>query len=108
MAFAPATARDWVTFPDPADPTHEIRADLSFLLSAWSCVWGTACPGIAGNPEEGCCSHGAYFTDKADQKRVAKAAKETEVSSSQTLQTAGQLAGLSRELIRLIQATASA
>ena len=39
---------------------------------------------------------------------VAKAAKETEVSSSQTLQTAGQLAGLSRELIRLIQATASA
>ena len=39
---------------------------------------------------------------------VAKAAKETEVSSGQTLQTAGQLAGLSRELIRLIQANASA
>jgi methyl-accepting chemotaxis protein len=39
---------------------------------------------------------------------VAKATKETEVSSSQTLQTAGQLAGLSRDLIRLIQATASA
>ncbi len=39
---------------------------------------------------------------------VAKAAKETEVSSGQTLQTAGQLAGLSRDLIRLIQATASA
>jgi methyl-accepting chemotaxis protein len=39
---------------------------------------------------------------------VAKTAKETEVSSGQTLQTAGQLAGLSRELIRLVQATASA
>src|SRR5882724_489327 len=39
---------------------------------------------------------------------VAKAAKETEVSSGQTLQTAGQLAGLSRDLTRLIQATASA
>src|SRR5882757_3237366 len=39
---------------------------------------------------------------------VAKAAKETEVSSGQTLQTAGQLAGLSRDLIRLIQANASA
>ena len=39
---------------------------------------------------------------------VAQAAKETEVSSGQTLQTAGQLAGLSRDLIRLIQATASA
>jgi methyl-accepting chemotaxis protein len=39
---------------------------------------------------------------------VAKATKETEVSSNQTLQTAGQLAGLSRELTRLIQAPASA
>ena len=39
---------------------------------------------------------------------VARAAKETEVSSGQTLQTAGQLAGLSRELIRLVQASASA
>jgi methyl-accepting chemotaxis protein len=39
---------------------------------------------------------------------VAKAAKESEVSSSQTLQTAGQLAGLSRELTRLIQAPAGA
>jgi methyl-accepting chemotaxis protein len=39
---------------------------------------------------------------------VAKAAKETETSSSQTLQTAGQLAGLSRELTQLIQAQASA
>jgi methyl-accepting chemotaxis protein len=38
---------------------------------------------------------------------VAKAAKESEVSSGQTLQTAGQLAGLSRELFRLIQAPAS-
>jgi methyl-accepting chemotaxis protein len=39
---------------------------------------------------------------------VAKATKETEVSSGQTLQTAGQLAGLSRDLIKLIQASASA
>jgi len=39
---------------------------------------------------------------------IAKASKETEVSANQTLQTAGQLAGLSRELTRLIQAPASA
>jgi hypothetical protein len=64
-----------VTFVDPADAEHEVRADLSFLLSSWSCVWGTSCPGIAGDPEAGCCSHGAFFSDKADQKRVAKAAK---------------------------------
>jgi methyl-accepting chemotaxis protein len=38
---------------------------------------------------------------------IAKASKETEVSANQTLQTAGQLAGLSRELTRLIQAPAN-
>jgi methyl-accepting chemotaxis protein len=39
---------------------------------------------------------------------IAKASKETEVSANQTLQTAGQLAELSRELTRLIQAPANA
>jgi len=39
---------------------------------------------------------------------IAKASKETEVSANQTLQTAGKLAGLSRELTRLIQAPANA
>ena len=39
---------------------------------------------------------------------VAKATRETETSLSQTLQTATQLTGLSRELTRLIQPTASA
>jgi hypothetical protein len=76
MPFAPVPPRDWVTFQDPDDGDHEIRADLSFLLSPWSCVWGNGCPGIAGNPDAGCCSHGAFFADKADRKRVAAAAKE--------------------------------
>jgi CHASE3 domain sensor protein len=39
---------------------------------------------------------------------VARAAKETEVSSNQTLQTAGRLAGLSRDLTKMIQSAASA
>jgi methyl-accepting chemotaxis protein len=39
---------------------------------------------------------------------VARASKETEVSSNQTLQTAGRLAGLSRDLTRLIQTATSA
>ena len=34
---------------------------------------------------------------------VSQAAKETEASSGQTLQTASQLAGLSKELLRLVQ-----
>lgn len=39
---------------------------------------------------------------------VAQATRETEASSAQTLQTASQLAGLSRELSRLIQPSESA
>ena len=39
---------------------------------------------------------------------LARAAKETEVSSNQTLQTAGRLAGLSRDLTQLIQSGANA
>jgi methyl-accepting chemotaxis protein len=40
--------------------------------------------------------------------QVARASKETEVSANETLQTAGQLAGLSRELMRLVQTTVPA
>jgi len=39
---------------------------------------------------------------------IAQASKETEASSSQTLQTASQLAGLSKDLLRLVQAQAAA
>jgi methyl-accepting chemotaxis protein len=39
---------------------------------------------------------------------VAQAARETEASSGQTLQTSTQLASLSRELSRLIESSASA
>ena len=38
---------------------------------------------------------------------VSQATRETEASSSQTLQTASQLAGLSRELLRLVQSDAA-
>lgn len=76
MPFPPPTTREWVSFPDPADPAHEIRADLPFLLSRWSCIFGAGCEGIAGRPDEGCCSHGAFFSDGADERRVRAAAAE--------------------------------
>lgn len=54
--------------------------DLTFLGSAWSCIYGRGCPGIDDGPapelELGCCSHGAHFTDKADRKRVRALAAE--------------------------------
>lgn len=67
--------RTWVEFADPADPDQVFRADLTWLTSRWTCIFGSGCNGIvAGRAEDGCCSLGAHFTDKADEKRVRKAA----------------------------------
>jgi hypothetical protein len=69
--------REWMSFRDPADPDHEIRADLTWLLSTWSCIFGAGCRGISADaPDAGCCTHGAFFSDSADEKRVRAAAKE--------------------------------
>ncbi len=70
----PDFAREWVEFPDPADPGHRVRADLTWLASAWTCVFGRGCAGVvAGRPDDGCCSHGAFFTDADDLARVTAA-----------------------------------
>ncbi len=75
--------REWIEFIDPADPEHLIRADLTWLLSRWSCVYGSGCKGITGRPIEGCCSHGAFFTDKDDEKRVKAAVKRLDPTTWQ-------------------------
>ncbi|GAB7041843.1 MULTISPECIES: hypothetical protein [Catenuloplanes] len=68
--------REWIEFTDPADPKHVIRADLTWLLSRWTCVFGKACHGIVpGRAQDGCCSHGAFFTDSDDEDRLKKAVK---------------------------------
>lgn len=68
--------REWIEFFDPADPEHLIRADLTWLLSRWACVFGKTCHGIiAGRAADGCCSHGAFFTDADDEKRVRAAVR---------------------------------
>ena len=68
--------REWIEFSDPENPDHIIRADLTWLLSRWSCVFGRGCHGILpGRDGEGCCSHGAFFTDADDEKRVRGAAR---------------------------------
>jgi hypothetical protein len=67
--------REWLEFTDPADDQHVVRADLTWLLSRWTCVFGSACHGIvAGRPQDGCCSHGAFFTDADDEARTKNAA----------------------------------
>lgn len=64
--------RYWVEFPDPADADQIVRADLTWLTSSWTCVFGAGCRGIdASLPEAGCCTFGAHFTEPADEHRVA-------------------------------------
>jgi len=65
--------RAWVEFPDPADPDQVFRCDLTWLTSAYTCIFGQGCRGIyASSPDAGCCTLGAHFSDKDDEKRVAK------------------------------------
>lgn len=68
-------AREWVEFPDPGEPGTAYRCDLTWLLSSWSCLFGAGCRGIlAGRPDDGCCTHGAFFAEPADERRVRRAA----------------------------------
>jgi len=77
-------AREWIEFADPADAEHVIRADLTWLLSRWSCIFGKGCHGIvAGQAPVGCCSHGAFFTDADDEKRVRAAVRRLNRSTWQ-------------------------
>ena len=69
--------REWIEFRDPDDEEHWIRADLTWLCSRWTCIFGRGCHGtVKGQADTGCCNHGAYFSDTADEKRVRRAAKE--------------------------------
>ena len=74
--------RTWVEFPDPeqagvAAPTQVFRCDLTWLTSNWTCIWGHGCAGIdAERPDDGCCTLGAHYSDKADEKRVNRAARK--------------------------------
>jgi hypothetical protein len=63
--------RAWVEFDDPSDETQRYRCDLTWLASRWACIFGAGCRGIyADRPDDGCCTLGAHFSDKADEKRV--------------------------------------
>jgi hypothetical protein len=70
-------AREWVEFADPADAEQVFRCDLTWLTSRWSCIFGAGCHGIVpGRASDGCCSHGAFYSGRADEKRVRKFADE--------------------------------
>ena len=72
----PDHPRDWVEFADPADDGHVVRADLTWLLSSWTCIYGSGCRGIVpGRPDDGCCTHGAFWSDD-DEQRVTRTTRQ--------------------------------
>lgn len=69
--------REWIEFVDPSNAEHVVVADLTWLLSRWTCVFGTpACQGtVADRPDDGCCSHGAFLSDAEDRDKLDKSVK---------------------------------
>jgi hypothetical protein len=68
------SAREWFSLDDDEGTW---LFDVTFLASAWQCVWGQGCPGIEPEPDVtsalGCCTHGAHFGDTDDRARVREA-----------------------------------
>jgi len=81
--------RDWVEFVDPADPEQLFRCDLTWLTSRWACIFRSGCPGIvAGRPDDGCCTHGAFYSGRDDERRVREAARRLDPSTWQYFRAA--------------------
>jgi len=65
--------RAYVEFVNPDDESEVMRCDLTWLTSNYMCIFGQGCQGIYKDaPDTGCCTLGAHFADKADEKRVKK------------------------------------
>lgn len=79
MSSAARLEREWVTIVDPANDHLQYTFDVSFLLSAYTCIYGAGCQGITGGgerPDIGCCHHGAYLNEDDDPKELRRLVKE--------------------------------
>jgi hypothetical protein len=77
----PEDLHEWVSFEDP-DEDRTWVFDVTFLTSAWTCIYGRGCQGVLTGPapelEQGCCSYGAHFVDEEDEATtLAHAARLT-------------------------------
>ncbi|MEO5711471.1 MAG: hypothetical protein ABIQ59_16810 [Nocardioidaceae bacterium] len=65
--------RAYIEFADPADAAQVFKCDLTWLTSQYMCIFGQGCQGIySERPDDGCCTLGAHFADKDDEKRTRK------------------------------------
>lgn len=69
----PVDLHEWLSFEDPSE-ARTWTFDLTFLLSRWTCIFGRGCKGVHGTDatglSQGCCTHGAHFSDDGDRARV--------------------------------------
>ena len=77
---APAKdVHEWVSFDDPEEERTWVF-DVTFLTSAWTCIFGCGCQGVLDGPAadlvQGCCSYGAHFSSGKDRKRIERLAKK--------------------------------
>jgi hypothetical protein len=74
---APEDLHEWISFEDPEEDRTWVF-DVTFLLSAWTCIYGNGCEGVLTGPApelaQGCCSYGAHFIDDEDIATVEEAA----------------------------------
>lgn len=63
--------KEWATFIDPRDASRW-DIDVTFLASAWKCIFGCGCHGTQGNPTAGCCSDGVFIQADAEDEAGAE------------------------------------
>jgi hypothetical protein len=59
--------KEWATFIDPRDASRW-EIDLTFLASAWKCIFGCGCKGVHSEPVAGCCSNGVFIKAGPDDE----------------------------------------
>jgi hypothetical protein len=76
-ATTPEDLHEYLSFEDPEEERTWVF-DVTFLLSAWTCIYGRGCQGVLTGPaadlEQGCCSYGAHFIGDDDVATVEAAA----------------------------------
>lgn len=66
--------REWIEIVDPKEPEWIYNIDLTLMVSTFGCIYGCGCKGIEPGQDEaiGCCTLGAYFTDKKDLEQTKR------------------------------------
>src|SRR5262245_6128537 len=73
MAAPLQDLHEYVSFDSP-DEHRTWCFDVTFLTSAWQCIYGHGCQGVLTEPapelHQGCCSYGAHLVDEDDANTV--------------------------------------